>query len=48
MWFGLAKMAISTGAKIYANKQKQLGKDTNSPSEMQNNARACIQLTDVC
>ena len=23
MWFGLAKMAISTGAKIYANKQKQ-------------------------
>jgi len=23
MWFGLAKMAISTGAKVYANKQKQ-------------------------
>ena len=23
MWFGLAKMAMSTGAKIYANKQKQ-------------------------
>ena len=23
MWFGLAKMAISTGAKGYANKQKQ-------------------------
>ena len=23
MWFGLAKMALSTGAKVYANKQKQ-------------------------
>ena len=23
MWFGFAKMAISTGAKVYANKQKQ-------------------------
>ena len=23
MWFGLARMAISTGAKVYANKQKQ-------------------------
>ena len=23
MWFGLAKMAISTGAKVYANKQRQ-------------------------
>ena len=23
MWFGLAKMAFSTGAKVYANKQKQ-------------------------
>ena len=22
-WFGLAKMAISTGAKVYANKQRQ-------------------------
>ena len=22
MWFGLAKMAISTGAKVYANKQR--------------------------
>ena len=23
MWFSLAKMALSTGAKVYANKQKQ-------------------------
>ena len=23
MWFGLAKMAFSTGAKVYANKQRQ-------------------------
>ena len=23
MWFGLAKMALSTGAKVYANKQRQ-------------------------
>ena len=23
MWFGLARMAISTGAKVYANKQRQ-------------------------
>ena len=23
MWFGLARMALSTGAKVYANKQKQ-------------------------
>ena len=23
MWFGLAKMAMSTGAKVYANKQRQ-------------------------
>ena len=23
MWFSLAKMAFSTGAKVYANKQKQ-------------------------
>ena len=23
MWFGLARLAISTGAKVYANKQKQ-------------------------
>ena len=23
MWFGLAKIALQTGAKVYANKQKQ-------------------------
>jgi hypothetical protein len=23
MWFSLARMALSTGAKVYANKQKQ-------------------------
>ena len=23
MWFGLAKMALNTGAKVYANKQRQ-------------------------
>ena len=23
MWFGLARMALSTGAKVYANKQRQ-------------------------
>ena len=23
MWFSLAKMAVSTGAKVYANKQRQ-------------------------
>ena len=23
MWFGLARLAISTGAKVYANKQRQ-------------------------
>ena len=23
MWFSLAKMALSTGAKVYSNKQKQ-------------------------
>ena len=23
MWFGLAKMALQTGAKVYSNKQKQ-------------------------
>ena len=23
MWFGLAKMALKTGANVYANKQKQ-------------------------
>ena len=23
MWFGLAKMALQAGAKVYSNKQKQ-------------------------
>ena len=23
MWFGLAKIALQTGAKVYSNKQKQ-------------------------
>ena len=25
MWFGLAKIALQTGAKVYSNKQKQKG-----------------------